>query len=97
MATHRGKYFPFFTPKNIRLFILRICFQQLPTSLYCGISAYDLDPVKVMEEKGEFLKEVTEKNYILFFEHDYYTECASVQETEKGILLNEKFSLAELG
>nr|WP_321484622.1 MBL fold metallo-hydrolase [uncultured Draconibacterium sp.] len=61
------------------------------------ISAYDLDPVKVMEEKGEFLKEATEKNYILFFEHDYYTECASVQETEKGILLNEKFSLAELG
>ncbi|WP_319479819.1 MBL fold metallo-hydrolase [uncultured Draconibacterium sp.] len=60
------------------------------------ISAYDLDPVKVMEEKGRFLKEAAENNYIFFFEHDYYTECASVQETEKGVQLKEKFSLAEL-
>ncbi len=61
------------------------------------ISAYDLDPAKVMEEKGEFLYEVTDKNYVLFFEHDYYTECATVQRTEKGgYALKEKFRLSEL-
>ncbi|WP_319591892.1 MBL fold metallo-hydrolase [uncultured Draconibacterium sp.] len=60
------------------------------------ISAYDLDPVQVMKEKGEFLKEAAAKNYILYFEHDYYTECASVHETEKGVLLKEKFRLKEL-
>lgn len=60
------------------------------------ISAYDLDPVKVMEEKLAFLKEVAEKDYILFFEHDFYTECATVQQTEKGIQLKEKFQLAQL-
>ncbi|WP_297085592.1 MBL fold metallo-hydrolase [uncultured Draconibacterium sp.] len=60
------------------------------------ISAYDLDPVKVMEEKGRFLQEAAEKNYVLLFEHDYYTECATVQKTEKGVLLKEKLELAAL-
>ncbi len=60
------------------------------------IASYDLDPVKVMEEKAQFLEEVAEKNYILFFEHDYYTECATVQFTEKGFALKEKFKLADL-
>ncbi|MDX8337608.1 MBL fold metallo-hydrolase [Draconibacterium sp. IB214405] len=60
------------------------------------ISAYDLDPAQVMEEKEKFLKEAAKKNYVLFFEHDYYTECATVQETEKGVQLKEKLSLAEL-
>jgi glyoxylase-like metal-dependent hydrolase (beta-lactamase superfamily II) len=60
------------------------------------IASYDLDPVKVMEEKQLFLEEVVEKNYILFFEHDYYTECATVQKTEKGYTLNEKMKLSDL-
>lgn len=60
------------------------------------IASYDLDPVKVMEEKANILKEIVEKDYLLFFEHDYYTECASVQETEKGFALKEKFQLKDL-
>jgi len=60
------------------------------------IASYDLDPVKVMEEKARFLEEVSEKNYVLFFEHDYYTECATVQFTGKGFALKEKFKLADL-
>jgi glyoxylase-like metal-dependent hydrolase (beta-lactamase superfamily II) len=60
------------------------------------IASYDLDPVKVMEEKQLFLEEVVEKNYILFFEHDYYTECATVQKTEKGYTVNEKMKLSDL-
>lgn len=60
------------------------------------IAAYDLDPVKVMEEKEIFLNEVAEKNYVLFFEHDFYTECATVQNSEKGFVLKEKFKLDEL-
>lgn len=60
------------------------------------ISAYDLDPVKVMEEKQAFLQEAADNNYILFFEHDHYTECATVRETEKGVIVNEKSGLKEL-
>jgi hypothetical protein len=60
------------------------------------IAAYDLDPVKVMEEKQTFLREVTEKNFVLFFEHDFYTECATVQQTEKGFKMKEKYKLEDL-
>ena len=59
------------------------------------IAAYDLDPVKVIDEKQAFLQEVAEKNYALFFEHDYYTECATVQETEKGVVLKEKYRFSK--
>lgn len=60
------------------------------------ISAYDLDPVKVMSEKQKFLEEAAEKDYILFFEHDYYTECATLSKSEKGVVLKEKFALKDL-
>jgi glyoxylase-like metal-dependent hydrolase (beta-lactamase superfamily II) len=60
------------------------------------IAAYDLDPVKVMEEKEIFLNQVVEKDYVLFFEHDYYTECATVEKTEKGFVLKEKLLLKDL-
>lgn len=55
------------------------------------IAAYDLFPVTTMEEKERFLKEAAKKNYILFFEHDFYTECATVEWTERGPKVNEKF------
>jgi len=60
------------------------------------IASYDLDPVQVMEEKQKFLEEAVAKDYILFFEHDYHAECATIRKTEKGIGLAEKYQLAEL-
>lgn len=60
------------------------------------IASYDLDPVKVMAEKKIFLDEVADKNYTLFFEHDYYSECATIKHSEKGVVLKEKFKLADL-
>ena len=59
------------------------------------LAAYDLYPVKALEEKEKFLDEAVKKEYILFFEHDFYTECATVSKTEKGFVANEKFSWAE--
>ncbi len=56
------------------------------------LAAYDLYPVTALEEKESFLKEATEKNYILFFEHDFYTECATVEWTELGPKVKEKFN-----
>ena len=56
------------------------------------LAAYDLYPVTSLEEKEVFLKEVAEKEYILFFEHDVYTECATVEWTEKGPKVKEKFN-----
>ena len=56
------------------------------------LAAYDLYPVTSMEEKEAFLKEVAEKEYVLFFEHDVYTECATVEWAEKGPKVKAKFS-----
>lgn len=59
------------------------------------LAAYDLYPVIAMEEKEKFLNEAAKNEYILFFEHDFYTECATVLKTEKGFVQKDKFSLAE--
>lgn len=55
------------------------------------LASYDLYPVTAMEEKETFLKEAVDKEYILFFEHDIYTECATVEWGEKGPKVREKF------
>ena len=57
------------------------------------LASYDLFPVTTMEEKEAFLKEAADKKYILFFEHDFYTECATVEWTERGPKLKDRFSL----
>jgi len=43
------------------------------------ISAYDTYPITAMEEKEVLLIEAAEKQQILFFEHDAYTECCKVK------------------
>ena len=55
--------------------------------------AYDVRPMDMIQEKEDFLNEAAENNYILFFQHDLYNECASVQKTEKGVRLKETFTL----
>jgi glyoxylase-like metal-dependent hydrolase (beta-lactamase superfamily II) len=53
------------------------------------LAAYDLNPVKVMEEKEQFLEEAAENNYILFFEHDFYNQSATVDRNEKGFCVKK--------
>lgn len=60
------------------------------------IAAYDLEPVITMEEKEIFLKEAAAKNFILFFEHDFYTECCTVFLSEKGFQVQNRYQLSEL-
>lgn len=60
------------------------------------VMAYDMFPLTTINEKQAFLKEAAENDYILFFEHDRETECCSLQQTEKGVRIKERFKLAEL-
>lgn len=60
------------------------------------IAAYDLFPVKTMEEKAEFLEIAAKERMVLFFEHDFYTECALVEKTDKGFRPAETFNLCTL-
>lgn len=44
----------------------------------------------------ELLKDAAENNHILFFEHDLYVECCTVEKTEKGFAPGKTFKLSEI-
>jgi len=60
------------------------------------VMAYDTRPLITLEEKADFLHKAVNEKYILYFEHDPNTECAVLEQTEKGIKLDRTFSLAEI-
>jgi glyoxylase-like metal-dependent hydrolase (beta-lactamase superfamily II) len=60
------------------------------------VAGYDVFPLTAMEEKRELLEEALAGNYIFCFQHDAYTECCTLQRTEKGIRQREIFKLEEL-
>jgi len=60
------------------------------------VMGYDTRPLETMKEKGNFLQIAAKEEYILFFEHDPEIECCTVQMTEKGVRIKEKFSLKEV-
>lgn len=78
-----------------------ICFMAdlLPSSSHVPlpyVMGYDTRPLLTMEEKQIFLEEAAANNYILFLEHDPVHECCTVKQTEKGIRLDQTFSLKEI-
>jgi len=58
--------------------------------------SYDLDQLATIEEKRSLLQEALDNNYILYFEHDVFTECCTLKETPKGIREDQLFSFSEL-
>ena len=60
------------------------------------VMSYDTRPLITLQEKEAFMKEAAENGYVLFFEHDLYRECCTVQETDKGIRMKESFLLSDL-
>jgi len=60
------------------------------------IMAYDMFPLTTLNEKRSFLKEASQKDYILFFEHDPVIECCTLQSTERGIREKETFKLEDI-
>lgn len=60
------------------------------------VMAYDMFPLKTLNEKKIFLNEALEKEYILYFEHDPENECCTLQQTEKGIRAKDIFRLNSL-
>jgi hypothetical protein len=60
------------------------------------VMGYDTRPLLTMEEKGKFLKQCVDNEYLLFFEHDAHNELASLKMTEKGVKLDETFSFNDV-
>jgi len=60
------------------------------------VMAYDMFPLLTLKEKKEFLDEAAANDYVIYLEHDPLNECCTVQQTEKGVKLNNIFKLSEL-
>ncbi len=65
---------------------------HIPVAWVCG---YDTQPLVSMKEREEFLHEAFQNNYTFFFEHDIYTECCTLKQTEKGIRPDRMMSLRD--
>ncbi|MCA8830607.1 MBL fold metallo-hydrolase [Hymenobacter pini] len=60
------------------------------------VMGYDMRPLMTMAEKDALLRRASQENWALVLEHDAQTECITVQDTEKGIRVAERFRLSEL-
>ena len=60
------------------------------------VMGYDTRPLITMDEKGKFLAEAADNNYVLFLEHDGVSECCTVKHTEKGVRLDRTFPLSDI-
>ncbi len=60
------------------------------------VMGYDTRPLITLEEKGSFLTKAVDQEMILFLEHDYANECATLQQTEKGVRLKDTFKFSDL-
>lgn len=73
------------------------CGDVIPTSSHvraAWVMGYDLNPLKVIEEKTALLKSTQEKKTYLFFEHDPYCDVATVEADLSDFKVKERFWLA---
>ncbi len=59
----------------------------IPSAHHVGlpyIMGYDIRPLVTLDEKTNFLKEVAQKGYYLFLEHDLNTEVITISLDDKG-------------
>jgi glyoxylase-like metal-dependent hydrolase (beta-lactamase superfamily II) len=59
------------------------------------VMGYDTRPLITIDEKKRFLDEAAANEYVLFLEHDFSSECCTVEQTEKGVRLKNKGSLSD--
>jgi glyoxylase-like metal-dependent hydrolase (beta-lactamase superfamily II) len=59
------------------------------------IMGYDLFPLTTLDEKKKFLPKIVKENWLLFFEHDAFTETCRIQQGEKGFVVTNKKLLIE--
>ncbi len=78
-----------------------ICFMAdlLPTAGHIPlpyVMGYDTRPLLTLGEKERFLKMAADNNFYLWLEHDAHNQIITVQNTEKGVRLNEVFTCEEI-
>lgn len=75
------------------------CADLLPTVGHLPlpyVMGYDTRPLLTMPEKAKFLDAAADNGYYLFLEHDAHNEIITVEHTEKGVRLKERFSCKDV-
>ena len=78
---------------------LVFCADLLPTAGHIPIPyvmGYDTRPLLTLDEKAKFMNAAADHHYYLFLEHDAHQEIITVEKTEKGVRLKERFTCAEI-
>jgi glyoxylase-like metal-dependent hydrolase (beta-lactamase superfamily II) len=68
----------------------------IPTTAHIPIPwvmAYDLFPVKTIEEKNELLKMASDEEWLILFEHEPWKYCGLVEQGGRGFKLRESVAL----
>lgn len=78
-----------------------LCFMAdlMPTAGHVPLAfvmGYDTRPLLTLEEKAVFLNKAADEGYFLFLEHDAHQEIITVEHTEKGVRLKDRFSFNEI-
>ena len=60
------------------------------------VMGYDTRPLLTIKEKEAFLTEAADNQYLLFLEHDAYSEICTVQHTNKGVRLKETHKFKDI-
>lgn len=72
------------------------CGDLIPTSTHVRlpwVMGYDLEPLRLIEEKRIYLTQAAKENWHLIFEHDPYIDSATVVENKGDFALSGKFCL----
>ncbi len=72
------------------------CADLIPTSTHtktAWVMGYDLNPLKIMEEKTNILAKAAEEKWHLFFEHDPYCDMAQVEFNGKDYQVFQAYNL----
>lgn len=75
------------------------CADLIPTAGHLPlpyVMGYDTRPLLTMPEKSKFLTSAAENNYFLWLEHDAHNPIITVEMTEKGVRLKERFELNDI-
>ena len=75
------------------------CADLLPTAGHIPlpyVMGYDTRPLLTVAEKELFLQEAADNNYYLFLEHDAHNPIITLKNTEKGVRLDEVFSINDI-
>lgn len=79
--------------------VVVFCADFIPSAAHIPlpyIASVDIQPLVVLSEKEQFLREAVEKNYILMFEHDREVECCTVKDTPKGVRVDATGTLQQM-